>query len=227
MFKRKTPLSYWEWFVEGIFPRSGWRRVLYYVRHRLQRLPDSPHRIALGFSLGVFVCFTPVFGLHIILAIVLSLILRANVMAAIIGTFFGNPVTFPLIAGFSYRLGWFLLGKGEKEPVWHTIQAGFNDAFASLWRNFKTMFTADTADWTGLHNFWESVFLPYAVGGFMPGFVIAVLFYLGLRPLVHAYQKRRKGRLIAKLKEMRNKRKSEAELPDADGGSAGKQEHGG
>ena len=30
--------------------------------HRVRRLPDTPHRIALGFACGVFVSFTPFFG---------------------------------------------------------------------------------------------------------------------------------------------------------------------
>ena len=211
MFKRRNPLSYWEWFMEGIYPRAGWRRVLYYIRHRVQRLPDTPHRIALGFAFGVFVCFTPVFGFHIILAMLLSLILRANIMASIIGTFFGNPLTFPFIAGFSYSLGHFLLGRNGHQPVWHTIQGGFYGAFHDIWLNFTAIFTDRAADWTGFQSFFDVVFLPYLVGGFMPGFVIAVLFYLGLRPLVAAYQKRRKGRLLAKLKEIRAKRNSEAD----------------
>ena len=30
MFKRRTPLPYLQWFKEGVYPRSGWRRVLNY-----------------------------------------------------------------------------------------------------------------------------------------------------------------------------------------------------
>lgn len=211
MFKRRNPLTYWQWFVEGVYPRAGWRRVLYYVRHRLQRLPDTPHRISLGIAIGVYVCFTPIFGLHVVAAILLSLILRANVMAAIIATFFGNPITFPIIAGFSYRLGWFLLGRGDEVAVWSSIRHGFGEAFRDLRQNFVAMFTSAEPEWTGLLEFLREVFLPYLVGGAMPGFVISVLFYLGMRPLVSAYQKRRKGRLLAKLKEIRAKKQSEAD----------------
>ena len=31
-----------------------------YLGHRVRRLPDTPHRIALGFACGVFASFTPV-----------------------------------------------------------------------------------------------------------------------------------------------------------------------
>lgn len=67
MFKRRTPLSFWQWFKEGFYPRSGWRRVINYTSYRLKRLPDTPHRIALGFACGAFASFSPLFGLHFLL----------------------------------------------------------------------------------------------------------------------------------------------------------------
>jgi uncharacterized protein (DUF2062 family) len=69
-------------------------------------------------------------------------------------------------------------------------------------------------EWTGLLDFWWTVFLPYLIGGLMPGFVLAVLSYLGTKPLIAAYKKRRRGRLLAKIKELRaKKQKSEADAP--------------
>ncbi len=213
MFKRRNPRSYWEHFVEFFYPRSGWRRALGYIRHRVQRLPDTPHKIAIGFSCGVFVSFTPFFGFHFVVAALLAIIFRGNIVAAILGTFFGNPVTFPFIAGFSYRLGWFLLGRGNEEAVWPIIRHGFYEAFDGLWHNFLAIFTADTMDWSGLIDFGQTVFIPYLIGGLMPGFVIAVLFYVGGKPLIAAYQHRRRGRLMAKIKELRAKKKqSEADV---------------
>jgi uncharacterized protein (DUF2062 family) len=184
--------------VEFFYPRSGWRRALGYIRHRVQRLPDTPHKIAIGFSCGVFVSFTPFFGFHFVVAALLAIVFRGNIVAAILGTFFGNPVTFPFIAGFSYRLGWFLLGRGNEEAVWPIIRHGFY---------------ANTMDWSGLIDFGQNVFIPYLIGGLMPGFVIAVLFYIGAKPLIAAYQHRRRGRLMAKIKELRAKKKqSEADV---------------
>jgi uncharacterized protein (DUF2062 family) len=200
--------------MEMVYPRSGWRRALNYIRHRLQRLPDTPHKIALGFACGVFISFTPLFGLHFVAAALLAIIFRGNIVAAILGTFFGNPITFPFIAGFSYRLGWFLLGHGNETAVWFTIKHGFAEALHGLWHNFLAIFTPATMEWTGLLDFWWTVFLPYLIGGLMPGFVLAVLSYLGTKPLIAAYKKRRRGRLLAKIKELRaKKQKSEADAP--------------
>ena len=36
---------------EAVLPRRGWRRGIEYLGHRVRRLPDTPHRIALGFAM--------------------------------------------------------------------------------------------------------------------------------------------------------------------------------
>lgn len=115
MFKRRTPLSYWQWFKEGVYPRSGWRRVINYTSYRLKRLPDTPHRISLGFACGAFASFSPLFGLHFFIAAFLAVVLRGNVLSSLMGTFFGNPVTFPIIGVVSYQTGLFMMGMGLKK----------------------------------------------------------------------------------------------------------------
>ncbi|RMD91547.1 MAG: DUF2062 domain-containing protein, partial [Alphaproteobacteria bacterium] len=96
-----------------VYPRGGWWRAATYVWHRLRRLPDSPHRIARGIGAGVFVSFTPLFGMHFVLAALIALLIRGNVLAAVLATFFGNPLTFPLIAAASLKLGALILGSGD------------------------------------------------------------------------------------------------------------------
>ncbi len=211
MFKRRTPLSWYNWFKEAVYPRSGWRRVINYVSHRVKRLPDTPHKIALGFACGVFVTFTPFFGLHFLLAIVIAWILRGNALASLLGTFVGNPVTFPFIATTSYQLGLVILGFGREETVWAKIKGGFAEAFGTIWINFKSLLGTPSIPWDGLIEFFHGVFLPYLVGGIAPGAVMAVFFYFATRPVIAAYQKRRKGRLMKKIKELRLKRKSGAD----------------
>ena len=39
--------------LRQLVPRRGWRRGIDYVGHRVRRLPDTPHRLALGFAGGV------------------------------------------------------------------------------------------------------------------------------------------------------------------------------
>ena len=92
VFKRRVKPSFVSRVRAAVLPKRGYRRGVEYLGHRMRRLPDTPHRIALGFACGVFSSFTPFFGLHIILAAVIARLLRSNIVAALIGTAAGNPL---------------------------------------------------------------------------------------------------------------------------------------
>lgn len=201
VFKRRNKLSWGRWLVEGIYPRSGWKRAVSYVGHRLKRLPDTPYKIARGVGVGVYISFTPFFGLHFVAAIGLAALFRGNALAALLATFFGNPLTFPFIAGTSLGLGHWILGSAFEVETSKTILELFYEAAGDFWHNFKAIFTAEKADWSHIGSFFRGVFLPYLVGGTIPGVVGGLIAYFLSRPLIAAYQKRRKGRLLERLKE--------------------------
>ena len=193
MFKRRNKQSYWQGFVEFMYPRKGWRRGIDYITHRLKRLPDTPHRIALGIAVGVFISFSPLFGLHFLASWWLALVVRANVFAALLGTFFGNPLTFPFIAATSYQLGLRMLGKTkEQTTVWVRLRDAFEEAFGTIWGNIKSLFGYKKSSWDGFMEFTQDVFMPYLIGGIIPGFIAAVVCYVFSKPLIATYQKRRK-----------------------------------
>ena len=83
-------------------------RFISYYKLKLARLPASPHAIAAGFACGSMVSFTPLLGLHFLLAIVFAYIIRGNYVAALLGTIVGNPITFPFIWGLIYKVGAFV-----------------------------------------------------------------------------------------------------------------------
>ncbi len=110
MFKRRNKKDLTDQVRGWFWPNLGWRRWAQYIRHRVVRLPDTPQRIAAGIACGAAVSFTPFIGFHILLAIALAFLLRANVVAAVIGTVIGNPWTFPFIWVLIYELGATLMG---------------------------------------------------------------------------------------------------------------------
>jgi uncharacterized protein (DUF2062 family) len=195
VFKRRNKQTYSQWIAEFLYPRKGWRRGIDYVSYRIKRLPDTPHKIALGIACGTFVTFTPLFGLHFFLAWFLALMLRGNVLAAILGTFVGNPITFPFIAASSYQLGLTILGMRKKETVWVKLRESFEEAFITIWSNFKSLFGYEKSSWDGFVEFLQNVFLPYLIGGIIPGIVTAVVMYFFSKPLIATYQKRRRLKL--------------------------------
>lgn len=192
MFRRREPRSYGRLAREAVWPRGGWARAASYVKHRLRRLPGSPGSIGRGVAAGVFASFTPMFGLHFILAALLAKLARGNIVAALLGTFAGNPLTFPFIAFASMELGHWILGttrRGGDEPG--PLLDAFSAAWSDLWRNARAAFTEAEASWSGLAVFWSDVFLPYAVGGVAPGLAAALAAYAVTAPVVAAYQRRR------------------------------------
>lgn len=211
IFKRRDPKPTLRAMAEFLWPRGGWTRAFYYVRHRMQRLPDSPERIARGIWAGVFVTFSPLFGLHFVLAVLLARVLKGNMVAAFMATFVGNPLTFVFIALSSLKTGHLILGTELREGAQGAIGHKFADAWGDLWHNFKAIFTHDRMDWSGLGVFYGEVFFPYLVGGIIPGAIFATLSYFVMVPILYAYQKRRKGVIKAKFEALKQKTAAKAD----------------
>ncbi|MBM7067095.1 DUF2062 domain-containing protein [Actibacterium sp. 188UL27-1] len=199
VFKRRDKRSWGRLCIETLWPRGGWGRAAQYIRHRVRRLPDSPERIARGIFIGVFTTFTPLYGLHFLVAAIIAKILRGNVLAAILATFFSNPITIIPIGAISLGTGHFLLGTKPARETGKTVGERFLEAGADLWHNFKAVFTAKQAHWTGLQDFYTEVFVPYTIGGLAPGVIAGVVAYYLSLPIIAAYQNRRRGMLQDKL----------------------------
>ena len=201
VFKRRDRKPILRAALEFLWPRGGWARAFHYVRHRLRRLPDSPERIARGIWAGVFTTFTPFYGVHFVVAGILAVIMRGNIFAALLSTFFGNPLTYIPIIATSMFTGYWMLGldpsrlrfrphQGDDEP---TVGERFADAASALWHNFKALFTPDRADWSSLR-----------------GIVAATIAYYLSVPLIRAYQHRRKGTIKAKFEALKAKAAAKA-----------------
>lgn len=85
---------------------------------KLEQIRGKPENIAKGFATGVAVSFTPFVGFHLIIALMLTKILKQSGVAAALGTLFGNPWTFPLIWFADLSLGKFFLSQeGAKQAI--------------------------------------------------------------------------------------------------------------
>ena len=204
MFRRRDPRSYSRMAREAIWPRGGWSRAITYVKHRLRRLPDPPDVVARGVAAGVFTTFTPLFGLHFVVAYALARLVKGNGWAAVAGTFFGNPLTFVPIAWTSLTMGHWLLGTGRTVSEHETrgVFGAFSRAGWDLWHNALAPFTHQRASWHGLADFFRDVFLPYLVGGILPGIACGVAAYYVTLPAIAAYAKAKAARQ-ARLKAKR------------------------
>nr|WP_256449480.1 DUF2062 domain-containing protein [Paracoccus sp. Z118] len=203
VFKRR-PRSYGQIVSDSVWPRGGWSRAAIYLAHRVRRLPDQPQRIGRGLGAGTFVNFTPFFGAHVLLAVAIAGFIRGNLLAAVLGTFFGNPVTMPLIAVLSVSLGRWMLGvEGTMSPG--AILGEFTAAGGQLWQNILAIFTDAPVHWDRLAAFYDSIFLPYLVGGFIPGIIAGVTVHQIAVPVIRAYHKRRAAKMQKRINQLRER----------------------
>ena len=202
MFKRRERRSIFRFFYEVIFSFKGISRAIEYISIRLKRIPDTPHKISLGMSCGIFASFTPLFGLHFLIAGLLSYLLRANVLASLIGTFVGNPITFPVITVFNLKLGEWILGSSEySSGDGGKIFEGFLDFIFLIYKSFFTEGSIGENNVPRMNEFLNGVFIPYSLGGLILGIFIAVISYFLLRPLVATYQKKRSALKAKRFKK--------------------------
>lgn len=199
VFKRRDRRPIMRTIGESLWPRGGWTRAFQYIKHRIRRLPDSPERISRGIWAGVFTTFTPFYTMHFIVAFLVARAMRGNVLAALMATFFGNPLTYVPIGVVSLKTGHFLLGTEYEEGSQRSFLGKFVDAGEDLRANFVTLFTGGDPDWHGLEVFYHDVFHPYLVGGLIPGAITATIIYYFSVTVIRAYQKRRRNRIKAKF----------------------------
>lgn len=199
VFRRRDRRSPWRIAAEAVYPRGGWSRALGYIKHRLRRLPDSPEKIGRGMAAGVFISFTPFYGLHFVGGLLIAWAIRGNLLASMIGTFVNNVVTLVPISAMAIYLGYGLLGREADARLVEGLGHAFGEAWGDLWHNFRAAFGPGTMEWGGLADFFRDVFWPYLVGGVGPGLIAALLSYRVTVPLVRAYQAARRRRLEERL----------------------------
>ncbi|MEE8586056.1 MAG: DUF2062 domain-containing protein, partial [Acidobacteriota bacterium] len=126
----------------------------------LMGVDDKPERTALAYSIGVFIGFSPLLGLHTILGVVLAFLFRLNRMAVLVGIYSNAPWWMVPFYGFAAWLGYKLLGEPEG--------ASF-PAFA--WGNLF-----EIAFWQGLAADWR-LLAPVFLGSFLLSLALALIAY--------------------------------------------------
>lgn len=161
---------------------------------RILRLTASPHAIAAGVAAGVFASFTPFLGFHFVIAFIVSYVVAGNFLAAALGTFFGNPFTFPFIWASTFATGRFIL-TGDSEPLARTNalhdrlgEIGHTDVIA-LGMGALLEKTA---------RLWDPVIRPMMIGAIPLGIVSGIIAYILTRWIAIGFRAARKKRLATK-----------------------------
>lgn len=188
MFKRRDKLSFLARSSNWIWPRAGLKRSMVYVWHRVARISGSPHFITIGVVSGVFASWTPFVGFHFLLAALIAFFLRGSLLASALGTFFGNPFSFPFIWLATYNFGGFLLGYQAKNAIDLTLPKG----------TFWLLFTQPSAFFDAVWVVMGPYFVPMLIGSIPLGLATSLPIYFVMRPVINKYQARRRNRLEEK-----------------------------
>jgi uncharacterized protein (DUF2062 family) len=173
LFRRRETESFFNRMRVHLWPRRSWSRSSRYVVHRLRRLSATPHAVALGFAVGVFSAVTPFLGTHLIMAVTLAWVIGGSLVGAVLGTFVGNPLTYPFIWFATYKVGNVMLGAHGNSKRIDLSEGIFRSSLDHLWPVLK----------------------PMSLGCVPVGLAAAALSYALVRPAVHAYQHRRRNEL--------------------------------
>jgi len=127
-------------------------------------LGESPHRTAMAFALGVFIAFSPSYGLHTASVFFVSWAFRLNFLALMAGNLVNNPWTFLPIVSSSLWVGLALNPVGPFPHIdWHGI------TLTILWEQFRPYLA------------------PFVLGHLLLGLIAAAtgygLLYLAIRKL--------------------------------------------
>ncbi len=117
--------------INNLFSINIKRTSLFYFL-KLIRVKDTQDKLAKGFAFGSMVSFTPFIGFHFLLAVIFAYIFRGNIVASLIGTFVGNPFTFPFIWIFIYKIGNIFFKNDQNFSLELTFQNLFDQGYDIL-----------------------------------------------------------------------------------------------
>ena len=86
LFKRRTPLSFFDKLWQIMRPQKGYIRTIDYLKKRFYRMSESNYSMAMGFTCGAMLSFTPFVGFHFIIAGFIAYSIKASIFMAAIGT---------------------------------------------------------------------------------------------------------------------------------------------
>ena len=182
MFQRRRTPSYFTRLMDFFWPSIGWKRSFLYIKHRLIRLSDSTHKIALGLAIGSAISFTPIVGTHFIQAAAAAYLARANLLSAVVGTFIGNPWTFPFMWWVAISFGSFLF---------HLMGLPSSTALPDE-MNFAVL-------WELITHEPLRIFLPWMLGGYIAALISIPFTYMVFYRLIGAAKHARARARIRKL----------------------------
>ncbi len=188
-FGRRKKTDIFLFFKNSIKLLFSFKRTKKYILVNLKRMKGSSHEIAIGLACGISISFTPFLGLHALLALTLAWAFRASMAAALIGTLFGNPWTFPFIWYFSYEIGKLFILENSSLSFQYLLPSLKNEMIV-LFILVKNIFL--TTDYGLIKESFNTLnFIPTMALGSIPLVLISWFFsYFIFEGIINSYKKK-------------------------------------
>ena len=172
---------------------SVWRSTRKFIYKRILHADDTPHRIAFGVAIAVFIGFTPTMGLQTVIALGLAALLGANKAVTLPFVWITNPFTFGPIYWGCWRFGTALTNSpsaAQAEEVMNKLHRYSDEGIGLLQGLFRYEF------WVDLFNMMVEIGVELWVGCTIVGLVSGTVMYLATKWTVEAYRARRHDRIM-------------------------------
>jgi len=156
------------------------KRIKVFFVYRVLHVNDTPHRIALGVAIGMFIAWTPTLGFQMILTILLAALFRANKLVGVPFVWISNPGTLWLYIP-NFFVGKWILGRNCPMPHFFAAMSVTGSWWGEVWVN------RIIAWWEATWN----VFAPLWLGSIVVGLFLGLATYAAVRHVVVTYRTRR------------------------------------
>ena len=135
---------------------------------------DTPERTAAAFAMGIFIGFSPFFGFHVIMAVVLAFVFRLNRVAALAGVYTNLPWFVAPYYTLSTVLGSYMMGVALPPQFGQQLAALFDLSFVG--REF----------WAGLGMLLRPLLWPFMIGSLIGASILGAVSYVLAVPAIVA-----------------------------------------
>jgi uncharacterized protein (DUF2062 family) len=160
---------------------SWWGQVRWFVVHRILHAQDSPHRLALGVAIGMWVALLPLVGVQMVTSAALVHPFKGNKVVAMAMAWVSNPLTLIPVYLPCYWLGAWLLGM-DAIPYHEFVEIFFPPESVGWWGTLS-------ATWSAM----MAIFLPLWLGCGIVATAVSVPLYFVTERVVTWYRVRRYG----------------------------------
>jgi len=154
-----------------------------FLIYRVFSLDDTPHRLALGVAIGIFVAWTPTIGIQMVLTVGLCWLFGANKLVGVPMAWLSNPATIIPVYGPNYLIGCWILGR--KPDGWHNVVEAIH---------FQGDFYDRILEWFYVTR---SIFWELWIGSLVVGLILGVMSYFTIYRMIVVYRTRWKHKLEA------------------------------